>query len=74
MKVVGIALLVLIALFTGGCSLLSLAAFGGQSFILSGPGLLIALVCIVWIKSLTRDHQPLPSKPSASIDEDDRLR
>ncbi|MEO8242717.1 MAG: hypothetical protein ABI832_10410 [bacterium] len=86
MRVLGITLLVLIALFTGGCSLVSLVAFGGQSFILSGPGLLIALGCILWIKHLrTRPlasatsvepppEMPKPPEVSTTAGEDDRIR
>ena len=54
MRAIGIAILVLIALFTGGCSILSLLAFGGQSLLLSGPGLLIAAGCIFWLNRLNR--------------------
>ncbi len=69
MKVIGIAILVLIALFTGGCSVLFVAialtngtpldalSFFGLSV---GAGLIVCAFAVLWIRHLLR---PKPAQP-----------
>ena len=44
----------------GGCSIVSILSFGSDSFILSLPGLGVALVCGLGIRALTRGDPPEP--------------
>lgn len=68
MKVIGITVLALIAFFTGGCSLVSLVAFGRDSFTLSVPGLIIAGLCVWGIRSMTRPLPDLTIPPPSDED------
>lgn len=60
MKSLGIVILFLVALMAGGCSIVSILSFGSDSFILSLPGLGVALVCGLGIRALTRGDPPEP--------------
>ena len=54
MKTIGITILGLVAFATGGCSLYFLLLSGPDIFPFALPGLLVAGICILAIRSLTR--------------------
>ncbi len=52
MRNLAIALLAISALLTGGCSLYFLLGMGSDTFLLSLPGLFVALSCLMGIRAI----------------------
>lgn len=52
MRTLAIALLAIVGLFTGGCSLYFIVFLGSDSFSLSLPGLFIAAICGLLLKAM----------------------
>ncbi|MEO8242718.1 MAG: hypothetical protein ABI832_10415 [bacterium] len=81
MKIIGITILALIALFTGGCSLFAVLVASadprpldvlGFVALPAGVGLMICVFAVLWIRRLTRPGLAQPDSPPSDLSPSER--